>query len=67
MNVDSDLYSSALTVLQWVEPYVRPDAFYLDEFCDRDHEMRAFIGMVYLFAVPVQTAGNRGGRRELVV
>jgi hypothetical protein len=43
VNVDSDLYSSALTVLQWVEPYLRPGTLlYFDEFCDRDHEMRAF-------------------------
>lgn len=43
VNVDSDLYSSALTVLHWIEPHVRPGTlFYFDEFCDRDHEMRAF-------------------------
>jgi hypothetical protein len=43
VNIDSDLYSSALTVLQWVEPYVRPGTLlYFDEFCDRDHELRAF-------------------------
>jgi hypothetical protein len=43
LNVDSDLYSSALTVLRWAEPYVRPGTLiYFDEFCDRDHEMRAF-------------------------
>ena len=43
VNVDSDLYSSALTVLQWAEPYVCPGTLiYFDEFCDRDHERRAF-------------------------
>lgn len=43
VNVDSDLYSSALTVLRWAEPYVRPGTLiYFDEFCDRDHERRAF-------------------------
>jgi macrocin-O-methyltransferase TylF-like protien len=43
INIDSDLYSSALTVLRWTEPYIRPGALiYFDEFCDRDHEARAF-------------------------
>ena len=43
VNIDSDLYSSALTVLKWLESYVRPGTLiYFDEFCDRDHEMRAF-------------------------
>jgi hypothetical protein len=43
LNVDSDLYSSAATVLRWAEPYLRPGTLiYFDEFPDRDHEMRAF-------------------------
>jgi methyltransferase family protein len=43
VNVDSDLYSSAATVLHWAEPYLRPGTLiYFDEFPDRDHEMKAF-------------------------
>jgi hypothetical protein len=43
LNVDSDLYSSASTVLHWAEPYLRPGTLiYFDEFPDRDHEMKAF-------------------------
>jgi len=43
VNVDSDLYSSASTVLHWLEPHVRPGTMiYFDEFPDRDHEMKAF-------------------------
>jgi hypothetical protein len=43
VNVDSDLYSSAVTVLSWAEPYLRPGSLiYFDEFPDRDHELRAF-------------------------
>ena len=43
VNVDSDLYSSAVTVLDWVEPHLVPGSLlYFDEFPDRDHEMRAF-------------------------
>jgi hypothetical protein len=43
INVDSDLYSSARTVLRWAESYVRPGTLiYFDEFSDRDHERRAF-------------------------
>jgi Macrocin-O-methyltransferase (TylF) len=43
LNVDSDLYSSASTVLRWAEPYLRPGTLiYFDEFPDRDHERKAF-------------------------
>ena len=43
LNVDSDLYSSAATVLRWAEPYLRPGTLlHFDEFSNRDHEMRAF-------------------------
>lgn len=43
INVDSDLYSSAVTVLTWAEPHLKPGTLlYFDEFPDRDHEMRAF-------------------------
>lgn len=43
INVDCDLYSSALTVLRWAEQYIRPGTLiYFDEFSDRDHEGRAF-------------------------
>jgi hypothetical protein len=43
INVDSDLYSSATTVLGWAEPHLRPGTMiYFDEFDDRDHEVRAF-------------------------
>jgi Methyltransferase domain len=43
INIDCDLYSSALTVLRWAEPYICPGTLiYFDEFSDRDHERRAF-------------------------
>lgn len=43
INIDCDLYSSTITVLNWVEPYLRAGTLiYFDEFSDRDHEMRAF-------------------------
>lgn len=43
INVDSDLYSSARTVLEWAEPHMRKGTMiYFDEFDDRDHEVRAF-------------------------
>jgi hypothetical protein len=43
VNVDCDLYSSADTVLRWVEPHLVPGTLiYFDELPDRDHEWRAF-------------------------
>lgn len=42
VNIDCDIYSSASTVLRWVEPHLRAgDLIYFDELPDRDHEMRA--------------------------
>ena len=42
VNIDCDLYSSAATVLSWLEPHLRPGTLlYFDELPDRDHEMRA--------------------------
>jgi Macrocin-O-methyltransferase (TylF) len=43
VNVDSDLYSSAITVLNWVAPHFNVgDLLYFDEFYDRLNEGRAF-------------------------
>jgi hypothetical protein len=42
VNVDSDLYSSARTVLDWVAPHLKSGSLlYFDELADRDHELRA--------------------------
>ncbi len=42
VNIDSDLYSSATTVLEWLEPHIRPGTLvYFDELVDCHHEMRA--------------------------
>lgn len=43
VNIDADLYSSAVTVLDHVEPHLRPGSLlYFDEFNHRADEMRAF-------------------------
>jgi hypothetical protein len=42
LNIDCDLYSSALSVLHWATPHLRAGTLvYFDEYPDRDHEMRA--------------------------
>lgn len=43
INVDSDLYSAARTVLRYMKPYIGPGTYiYFDEFHHREHEMKAF-------------------------
>lgn len=43
VNVDADLYSSAVTVLRWAAPLIKlGDLLYFDEFHDRQQEGRAF-------------------------
>ena len=63
VNVDSDLYSSAKTVLSLGPPPARAGALlYFDEFADRDHELRALKELIKnesLQLVPI--AGGGGG------
>jgi hypothetical protein len=43
VNIDSDLYSSAVTVLDHARPYLKPGSLlYFDEFNHRADELRAF-------------------------
>jgi macrocin-O-methyltransferase TylF-like protien len=47
VNVDADLYSSTMTVLEHVGPRLLPGSFlYFDEFMDRRHERLAFTEFV---------------------
>ena len=43
INVDCDLYSSTVTVLEHCKQFMHPgDYLFFDEFCDRNHELKAF-------------------------
>jgi hypothetical protein len=43
VNLDADLYSSTVAVLEWVEEWLRPgDLLYFDEFNHQADELRAF-------------------------
>jgi Macrocin-O-methyltransferase (TylF) len=43
INIDSDLYSSAAYVLNFLSSLMMPGTYlYFDEFADEDHELRAF-------------------------
>lgn len=43
VNVDCDLYSSTVCVLEALKEEIVPGTYvYFDEFCHRDHEMKAF-------------------------
>jgi hypothetical protein len=43
INIDVDLYSSAICVLRFIRPYIRPGTFvYFDEMNHPEHEQRAF-------------------------
>ncbi|MEP6625993.1 MAG: class I SAM-dependent methyltransferase [Acidimicrobiia bacterium] len=62
VNVDSDLYSSARTVLDWVAPHlVSGSLLYFDEFADRDHEPRALhetVAATHLELRPIAAGGG---------
>jgi Methyltransferase domain len=67
INIDSDLYSSAATVLQWAEPYFQPGTLiYFDEFADHDHEMRAFNELKARSLHDFQPIGVAHGGRALL-
>lgn len=62
INVDCDLYSSARTVLEWLEPHVEAGTLvYFDELPDRDHEMRAFFESLAASGRRVTPLGVGGG------
>lgn len=63
VNVDCDLYTSAVTVLDWLEPHIVPGTLvYFDEFPDRDHEMRALFESLSRTGRQVRPLGMaRGG------
>jgi hypothetical protein len=43
VNIDCDLYSSTIFVLNTLAPHLKPGTFiYFDEFADCNHELRAF-------------------------
>jgi hypothetical protein len=43
INIDADLYSSTKLVLNALKDYIAIGTYiYFDEFCDRNHELRAF-------------------------
>ena len=43
INIDADLYSSTRFVLHALKDYISVGTYiYFDEFCDRNHELRAF-------------------------
>jgi Methyltransferase domain len=67
VNVDCDLYASAVTVLSWVEPHLKAGTLlYFDELADRDHELRALtelLARTSLTLVPLAVAG--GGTHAL--
>jgi hypothetical protein len=67
VNVDCDLYSSAVTVLSWVEPHLEAGTLlYFDELADRDHELRALtelLSRTSLTLVPLAVGG--GGTHAL--
>lgn len=62
INIDCDVYSSARTVLQWLEPHLRPGTLvYFDELCDRDHELRAFLESLAVNGRRVTPLGHANG------
>jgi len=43
LNLDADLYSSTIFVLNYLSPWIVPGTYlYFDEFADTQHELRAF-------------------------
>jgi len=62
VNIDSDLYSSAVEVLSTLESYLVPGTLiYFDEFADRDHELRAFKEFLGRTGLQVDALGHAAG------
>jgi hypothetical protein len=68
VNIDSDLYSSAVEVLSRLEDYLVPGTLiYFDEFADRDHELRAFREFLVRTGKDVEPLGYAAGQHWLFV
>lgn len=62
VNIDSDLYSSAVEVLTQLEEHLVPGTLiYFDEFADRDHELRAFREFLTRTGLDVEAIGFAAG------
>lgn len=62
VNIDSDIYSSAVEVLSTLESYLVPGTLiYFDEFADRDHELRAFKEFLVRTDKQVEVLGYAAG------
>lgn len=63
VNVDADLYSSAVLVLDHLDPYLVPGVLlYFDELNDRDHELRALKEYLSRTGKKVRALGSSGAR-----
>lgn len=62
VNIDSDLYSSAVVVLTAMEPYLVPGTLiYFDELGDVNHELRAWREFLDRTAIKVEALGMSSG------
>jgi hypothetical protein len=62
VNVDSDLYSSAVLVLSTMEPYLVPGTLiYFDELSEVDHELRAWREFLDRTGLKVEAIGMATG------
>jgi hypothetical protein len=62
INVDCDLYSSTVTVLEWAEAHIRPGTLiYFDELPDHDHELRALNEHLSRSGRDIEALGIAGG------
>jgi methyltransferase family protein len=62
INIDSDLYSSAVVVLDAIEPHLVPGTLiYFDELGDINHELRAWREFLDRTAIRVEPIGMSNG------
>jgi hypothetical protein len=68
VNVDGDLYTSAVTSLEWATRYLRVgDYLYFDEFHDRLHEGRAFDEFVEATGFRFEMIGCTRGTEKVLM
>jgi hypothetical protein len=68
VNVDSDLYSSAKTVLSWAVPHLTTGSLlYFDELADRDHELLALNELLRDCELPLRPLVAGGGGAHLLL
>lgn len=67
LHLDADLYSSTMVALIYLSPWLKPGSVLIfDEFCDRDHEWKAFRDWTAIARKPARLIAEANDMQQAV-